>query len=116
MKAQSARAKAKPDVGRVLFALADPTRRLIVEQLGRGSSTVTALSEPLGVTVTAVRQHLHILEGCRLVRTEKLGRVRTCQIEPEGLDTLVGWVDRQRLMWARRLDVLGDILNEGSDT
>jgi DNA-binding transcriptional ArsR family regulator len=113
MTAQTSRRK--PDVGTILSALADPTRRLIFEQLGRGTCSVTSLSEPLGVTVTAIRQHLHVLEGCRLVRTEKLGRVRMCQIEPEGIETLVRWVDRQRSRWARRLDLLGDLLNEGDD-
>ncbi len=103
----------KADVGRVLFALADPTRRSIVERLGRRPLSVTALSGPLGVTLTAVRQHLHVLEASHLVRTEKVGRVRVCRVEPEGLNVLKGWVESQQAMWARRLDLLADILREG---
>ena len=101
-----------PDVGPVLFALADPTRRSIVERLGRGPQSVTALAEPLGVTLTAVRQHLHVLEDCRLVRTEKTGRTRQCRIEPAGLRVLSRWLDAQQSLWERRFDRLTAILAE----
>ncbi|HTF89220.1 MAG TPA: metalloregulator ArsR/SmtB family transcription factor [Planctomycetota bacterium] len=104
--------RAKEDVGRVLHALADPTRRSIVERLARGPLSVSALAGPLGVTLTAVNQHLHVLEKCRLVRTEKTGRVRSCRIEAAGFGVLTSWVDAQRSIWEARLDRLGDILNE----
>jgi DNA-binding transcriptional ArsR family regulator len=104
--------RSKPEISRVLVALADPTRRSIVERLARGPLSVSALALPLGVTLTAVNQHLHVLEKCRLVRTEKTGRVRSCHVETAGFDVLTGWVDRQRSIWEERLDRLGEILNE----
>lgn len=104
--------RSKPEISRVLVALADPTRRSIVERLARGPLSVSALALPLGVTRTAVNQHLHVLEKCRLVRTEKTGRVRSCHVETAGFDVLTGWVDRQRSIWEERLDRLGEILNE----
>ncbi|MGE0443346.1 MAG: ArsR/SmtB family transcription factor [Gemmatimonadales bacterium] len=106
-------ARSTATVGSVLTALADPTRRSIVERLGRGPQSVTALAEPLGVTLTAVRQHLHVLEDCRLVRTEKVGRTRQCRVEPAGFLVLSQWVTAQRSLWERRFDRLAAILDEG---
>ena len=103
-------------VDRVFHALGDPTRRSIVERLGRKPHTVSDLAGPLQITVTAVSQHLLVLEKSGLVRTEKVGRVRTCRIEPKGLSVLENWIGTQRSMWERKLDRLGDFLaEEGTD-
>lgn len=71
-----------------------------------------ALAEPLGITLSAVTQHLRVLEDCRLVRTEKVGRVRTCRVEPAGFTALSRWVDAQRSLWERRLDRMSALLDE----
>ena len=97
---------------RMFNALGDPTRRAIVEKLTRGPSTVSRLAEPLEITITAVRQHLDVLEECGLVRTEKVGRVRTCRFETKGLAVLETWISEQRSMWEQALDRLGDVLDE----
>ena len=95
---------------RVFQALADQTRREMVERLIRGPASVSELARPLSMSLPAVMQHLQVLEGCGLVRTEKTGRVRTCQIEPEALRLAEEWLGRQRTTWERRLDRLGDHL------
>lgn len=97
---------------RVFHALGDPTRRAIVERLGRGPTSVSRLAEPLGITLTAVTQHVRVLKDSGLVRSEKLGRVRTCRIDTAGLTVLEHWVRLQRGLWEDRLDRLGDILAE----
>jgi DNA-binding transcriptional ArsR family regulator len=96
----------------VFHALGDPTRRSIVEQLSQGPQSVSRLAEPLGITLTAVVQHLRILEESGLVRTEKIGRVRTCRMETAGLAVLEKWIADRRSIWERRLDRLGDLLEE----
>lgn len=101
---------------RVFQALADPTRRAIVERLTRGPASVSTLAEPLAMSLPAVMQHLQVLEGCGLVRSEKTGRVRTCQIEPVTLRTAEQWLARQRTAWEGRLDRLGDYLTETGET
>ena len=93
-------------------ALGDPTRRAIVERLSERPHSVSALAGPLGVTLTAVAQHLQVLEAAGLVRTEKLGRVRTAQLDPKGLDRLDQWTRERRSVWEQRLDRLGDIFGE----
>jgi len=100
----------KPGVDRVFHALGDPTRRAIVEKLSEGPISVSRLAEPLGITLAAVVQHLQLLEECGLVQTEKVGRVRTCRIEPAGLSVAAQWIGDRRSMWERRLDRLGDLL------
>jgi DNA-binding transcriptional ArsR family regulator len=104
--------KDKPDIGRVFHALGDPTRRAIMERLSPGPMSVSRLAEPLAITLAAVVQHLQVLEECGLVQTEKLGRVRTCRIEPAGLDVVEQWVRDRRSVWEHRLDRLGDFLAE----
>jgi DNA-binding transcriptional ArsR family regulator len=103
---------AKIDIGRIFNALGDPTRRAIVERLSEGPLSVSQLAGPLGITLTAVAQHLQILEECRLARTEKVGRVRSCQIDPAGFSVLEKWIRDRRSLWERRLDRLGDLLAE----
>lgn len=100
------------DIDRLFHALGDPTRRAILDILSRAPSSVTRMAEPLGITVTAVTQHLQILEDAALVRTEKLGRVRTCRIEPSGFTLLEQWIRNHRSIWERRLDRLADLLAE----
>ena len=104
--------KEKPDIGRVFHALGDPTRRAIMERLSPGPMSVSRLAEPLAMTLAAVVQHLQVLEECGLVQTEKLGRVRTCRVEPAGLDVVEQWVRDRRSVWEHRLDRLGDFLAE----
>lgn len=100
-------------VDRVLRALADSSRRAIVERLTEGPLSVSGLAGPLDITLTAVAQHLQVLEECGLVRTEKVGRVRTCRLEPTGFSILEKWIRDRRSIWERRLDQLGDFLAEG---
>jgi DNA-binding transcriptional ArsR family regulator len=94
----------------VFHALGDPTRRAIVERLSAGPLSVSRVAEPLEMTLTAVMQHLQILEESGLVHTEKTGRVRTCRIETQGLAVLEHWIREQRTTWERRLDRLGELL------
>jgi DNA-binding transcriptional ArsR family regulator len=94
----------------VFHALADPTRRTLVERLTRGPASVTALAEPLHMTMSAVMQHLAVLETSGLVRTEKCGRVRTCSIDRNALKKAEEWIGKRRAGWERRLDRLGDHL------
>jgi DNA-binding transcriptional ArsR family regulator len=98
------------DLDRAFHALADPSRRLIVERLARGPASVSELAQPLAMSLPAVLQHLQVLEACSLVASEKVGRVRTCRIEPEVLRHMEQWVAHQRTTWERRLDRLGDYL------
>jgi DNA-binding transcriptional ArsR family regulator len=100
------------DIDRLFHALGDPTRRAILDRLSSGPMSVSRLAEPLEITLTAVAQHLLVLEECALVRTEKLGRVRTCRIAPEGFSALERWIRGHRSQWERRLDRLGDMLTE----
>ena len=97
------------DAGSILQALGDPTRRRIVEALGQGPLSVSALAKPFDMSLTAIGQHLHVLEQCGLVRTEKVGRVRTCQLEMAGLDALALWIDERRPEWHRRLNRLANL-------
>jgi DNA-binding transcriptional ArsR family regulator len=100
------------DLDRAFHALADPSRRLIIERLARGPATVSELAQPLAMSLPAVMQHLQVLEACSLVTSEKTGRVRTCRIEPETLRGVERWVAQQRTTWERMLDRLGDYLSE----
>ncbi len=100
----------KPDIDRIFHALGDPTRRAIMEKLSHGPISVSRLAEPLDITLAAVVQHLQVLEESGLVQTEKIGRVRTCRIEPAGLSAAGQWISDRRSIWERRLDRLGDIL------
>ena len=95
---------------RVFDALGDPTRRAMVARLDRGPMSVSELGRSLGITLAAVVQHLQVLERSRPVRTEKRGRVRTCSVEPAGLDLAATWLAERRALWERRLDRLGDLL------
>jgi DNA-binding transcriptional ArsR family regulator len=93
-------------------ALADPSRRIMVERLCRGPASVSELAEPLAMSLPAVVQHLQVLEASGLIRSEKVGRVRTCHIELAALQTAEQWIMDRRKNWERRLDRLGDFLAE----
>lgn len=100
---------------RMFHALADPSRRAMVERLSRGPASVSELARPLPMSLAAVVQHLQVLEASGLVRSEKVGRVRTCRIEPSALRTAERWISERRTSWERRLDRLGDYLAEQPD-
>jgi DNA-binding transcriptional ArsR family regulator len=104
--------KKDPTIDRLFHALGDPTRRAILDRLSRAPTSVTRLAEALNITLTAVGQHLQILEDCGLVHTEKLGRVRTCSIHHAGFDRLEQWIRDHRSTWERRLDRLGELLKD----
>jgi DNA-binding transcriptional ArsR family regulator len=97
-------------------ALSDPTRRVMVERLSQGPASVSELARPLDMTLSAVVQHLAVLEASGLVRSEKVGRVRTCRIEPEALTAVERWVAERRATWERRFDRLGALLAEDEST
>jgi len=99
-------------IDQVFHALGDPTRRRLVERLSHGPASVSDLAKPLGITLAAVVQHLQVLERSGVVRTQKVGRVRTCRIEPTGLNVAAEWIAEHRSLWERRLDRLGDMLAE----
>lgn len=101
---------------RVFQALADPTRRKLVQRLIRGPASVSDLAAPLAMSLPAVLQHLAVLEGSGLVTSEKVGRVRTCRVEPTAIRDAETWLGQQRLDWERRLDALGEVLAEPTET
>ncbi len=100
---------------RMFHALADPSRRAMVERLSRGPASVSELARPLDMSLAAVVQHLQVLEASGLIRSEKVGRVRTCRIEPAALRTAEEWIARRRANWERCLDRLGEYLAEQDD-
>lgn len=108
--------KSTIDMDRLFHALGDPTRRAILDRLAERPLSVSRLAEPLAITLTAVAQHLQILEEVGLVRTEKLGRVRTCRIEAAGFRALEGWIRDHRTAWERKLDRLGEMLAEQDES
>jgi DNA-binding transcriptional ArsR family regulator len=89
---------------RLFHALSDPTRRAIVGRLSRGPATVSELAKPFTMAMPSLLQHLQVLESSRLIRTAKVGRVRTCEIEPAALGVAEGWIAAQRAVWEGRLD------------
>jgi DNA-binding transcriptional ArsR family regulator len=97
---------------RAFQALADPTRRAIVVRLSEGPASVSALAAPLEMSLPAVVQHLDVLQKGGIVSSEKVGRVRTCRLEPAPMREVEGWIARHRKAWEGRLDRLGDVLEE----
>ena len=100
---------------RLFQALADPSRRVMVERLSRGPASVSELARPLAMSLPAVVQHLQVLEASGLVRSEKIGRVRTCRIEPAALRSAERWIADRRATWERHLDRLGEYLAGQAD-
>jgi len=101
---------------RAFQALADPTRRHIVERLCRAPASVSELAQPLEMSLPAVVQHLQVLESSGLVKTEKVGRVRTCRVDPAAMRRVEQWIFQRRALWERRLDRLGEFLASQPDT
>jgi DNA-binding transcriptional ArsR family regulator len=97
-------------VDRTLAALADPTRRDVLERLGRGSATITELAAPYGMSLTGMKKHVRVLEDAGLVATEKVGRTRRCTADPRRLDDLEAWIGGYRQMLEERLDRFGELL------
>jgi DNA-binding transcriptional ArsR family regulator len=104
--------KQSPSLDLVFQALADPTRRAMVERMTHGPASVSDLARPFAMTLAAVMQHLKVLEESGLVRTHKEGRVRTCTIEPTVLRTAEDWIADRRTSWETKLDRLGALLEE----
>ena len=92
-------------------ALSDPTRRSMVQRLARGPASVSELAKPLSISLPAVMQHLQVLETSGIVRTQKIGRVRTCSVEPKMLTLAERWIAERRESWERKLDRLADYLD-----
>ena len=107
------------DLDRLFRALADPARRAIVERLTRGPAPVSELARPLPMSLPSAMQHLSVLEAAGLVHSEKVGRVRTCTIEPWALSQAEQWINARRIEWEHRFDRLGEYLktlgSEGDD-
>lgn len=102
----------EPALDTLFQALADPGRRRMIERLCRGPASVSELGAPLEMTLSAVMQHLQVLENSGLVRTQKIGRVRTCRIESKALERAEHWLRARRASWERHFDRLGEFLAE----
>jgi DNA-binding transcriptional ArsR family regulator len=100
------------ELDRVFHALADPTRRAMVERLMAGPASVSELAEPFPVSLSAIGQHVHLLEESGLVRSRKAGRTRTVELAPQALQAAERWFAQHRQRWERRLDRLGALLAE----
>jgi len=105
----------EPPVDVVFHALSDANRRAMIDQLLDGPASVSELARPLAISLPAVVQHLHVLEASGVVRSHKVGRVRTCEIEPVALSAAERWIGERRAAWEARLDRLGDFLSRPDD-
>ena len=103
------------DLDRVFQALADPGRRVMVERLSRGPASVSELGKPLAISLAAVVQHVQVLEASGLVQSQKVGRTRTCSINPAALRSAESWIGGRRTLVERRLDRLGEYLAQTAD-
>ena len=101
-----------PSIDRGFAALSDPTRRGILERLGRGPASITDLATAFGMTLTGMKKHVGVLEQADLVTTRKVGRVRTCTLGPRRLEDETAWIERQRRLWDERFDELERIVGE----
>jgi len=99
-------AKHEPDLSLLFHALADPTRRSMLTRLAEGPAPVTELAGPTGLRLPTVMRHLAVLEEAGLITTAKDGRIRTCAMVPEALQTARSWLDDQKAIWESRLDRL----------
>ena len=104
-----------PQLDLVFQALADPSRRSMVDRLSRGPASVSQLAEPLAMSLAGVVQHLQVLEASGLVKTQKIGRVRSCTLDAAAMSTAERWINDRRTGWERRLDRLGQFLDETAD-
>jgi DNA-binding transcriptional ArsR family regulator len=108
-------AQSSPTLDRVFAALADPTRRAVVQRLGGGPVSVGELAQPFPITLPSFMKHVHTLEACGLIRTHKSGRVRTCTLNPQQLALADDWLERQRAIWQARTDRLDDLVTNQKD-
>jgi DNA-binding transcriptional ArsR family regulator len=99
-----------PSLDRTFAALSDPSRRGVLERLGRSDATVSELATAFGMTVTGMKKHIGVLEGAGLVTTEKQGRTRTCRLGPARLEAEAAWLAAYRATWAARFDALDAVL------
>lgn len=104
-----------PTLDRMFHALADPGRRAMLDRLVRGPASVKDLAEPLKMSLPAVLQHLQVLEHSGLVTSQKVGRVRTCNLQPDALRAAEAWLGHRRGIWERRFDRLGQFLSDEED-
>ena len=104
-----------PELDTTFAALADPTRRAILERLGGGEATITELAEPFGISLTGMKKHVGVLDRAELVATEKVGRTRRCRLGSRRLDEIERWVRSYRQMLDDRLDRFGEMLERGAD-
>jgi DNA-binding transcriptional ArsR family regulator len=100
----------QPQLDQTLGALADPTRRQVLERLGRGSAAISELAEPFEMSLTGMKKHIRVLEDAELVSTEKVGRVRRCSLGPRKLEDVAEWIDAYRRTLEERFDRLGELL------
>jgi DNA-binding transcriptional ArsR family regulator len=98
-------------VDRTFAALADPTRRLVLERLGSGTATISELAQPFGMSLTGMKKHVRVLEEAQLVATEKVGRTRLCHLGPRRLDDVQVWIEVYRQMVNEQLDRFGEVLD-----
>ena len=108
-------APVEPPINVVFHALSDANRRAMIDRLLDGPASVSELAQPLAISLPAVVQHLHVLEASGVVRSQKVGRVRTCEIEPFALSTAERWISERRATWEGRLDRLGEFLAGDTD-
>jgi DNA-binding transcriptional ArsR family regulator len=100
------------DLDRTFTALSDPTRRAILQHLGRGSASITELAQPFGITLTGCKKHVRVLEEAQLLSSEKIGRTRRCRLGPRRLDDASAWIETYRQMLNERLDRLDSFLED----
>jgi DNA-binding transcriptional ArsR family regulator len=100
------------DLSATFAALADPTRRGVLEQLGRADASITDLADKFHMTLTGMKKHVGVLEQAGLVTTEKVGRVRTCKLGPRRLEEEAAWIERHRQLWVSRFDELDKVIEE----
>jgi DNA-binding transcriptional ArsR family regulator len=103
---------ASPRLDAAFAALSDPTRRGVLEQLGRADASISALAERFQMTLTGMKKHVGVLEQAGLVTTEKVGRVRTCRLGLRGLQAEAAWLERYRQHWSARFDALEQVVED----
>lgn len=103
------------DLDEVFHALADPTRRAVVERLGNGPASISELAAPFDMALPSFMKHIRLLEGSGLIRTRKAGRIRTCTLAPQRIDTIGSWIARQRALWEQRTDRLEQFVTHAQE-
>lgn len=104
--------KSKLSINEIFHALGDPTRRSLFEKISEKPISPSQLVSPLDISLAAVMQHIQVLENCGLVSTEKVGRTRTCKINPAGIATLEEWLKTRKTFWMQKLDQLDELFKE----